>query len=137
MTGGIISVFNRAPHKLSCVKDGRVYDFPGHELTYITEDVLMYARAQNPVMGSDDPTTLQFESLISRVETRRGYPQRHSLEPLSAADLQKLPLERINRSMLDLVAQTAQSFAAAFPRSAHIEGPSAGMVGETKFGGVD
>lgn len=136
MTGDIIRIFNRAPWELSAIKDGRRYVIPvGY--SHITSDVLWYAQAQNPVPGTEDPHTFQFESLISYVHPDKR-KQKDSLDPIPAETLALMPKERIDRSKLDLHRQNGTELTASFPRGrVGMENPTSGVVdpGNQAFGG--
>lgn len=99
--GNIVRIFNRTPYVLTATKDGRQFPIkPGYN--HVTSDIVFFARAQNPVMGTEDPGTLEYESLISRVANAdEGEEQIDSLEPIPADILALMPRERINRMLLD------------------------------------
>jgi hypothetical protein len=134
MTGNIIRIFNRAPFGVIVTKDGRDHPIPpGY--SHITSDLLRFAREQNPVPGSEDATTLQFESLISRVAPP-GFVQRDSLEPISQEVLDLMPKERINRRTLEADRQDGTEQATAFPRGRVApHQPTVGMIDPGKFDG--
>lgn len=133
MTGDIITVFNRAPYALVVMKDGRTVDLPPGK-SQITRDLLLYARQQHPLPGSEDPNSLIYESFVSYV-AGPGEKQRDSLEPVSQDVIDMLPIERINRSLLPLDRQDGTTTKANFfPRGrVGVEAPSEGMLDPGKF----
>lgn len=135
MTGDIITVFNRAPHTLIVMKDGREYQLPpGY--SQITRDIFPFARQQHPLPGSEDPSTTLFESFVSYVANpRANETQRDSLDPVPQDVIDMLPKERINRMLLPPGRQNGTVAAHhAFPRGrVGVEHPSEGMLDPGKF----
>ena len=126
-TGNIIQIFNRTSRTLQVRKDGRTFPIPpGY--SHITEDVLRFAKEQNPVPGTEDPNTLVFESLIS-VVAPKGKTQRDSLDEIPEEVLAALAKERIDRTLLDPNRQHgAEVRQTMFPRGrVGIESPTPGM----------
>jgi hypothetical protein len=137
MTGPIVQIFNRAPWPLKAIKDGRTYDIPVG-FSHMTADVVPFAKLQNPLMGSEDPNTLQFESLIS-VVIPAGDPKRVQRDPLDALPaevIRAMPIERINRSLLDPSRQATEERATQFPRGrVGVEAPTEGFRDLIQKGG--
>lgn len=139
MRGDNVRIWNRTPLLLNAKKDGRDYTIPPGE-SWLPEDVVSYARAQNPVPGSDDPSTLMFESFISRIFSDREQPPNHPLDTIDEETyriMQAPGWERIDRSQLPADRQAAtQVPQPMFPRAktrVGMEGPTEGML-DTKFG---
>lgn len=132
-TGPIIQVFNRTGRQLLATKDGRQYPIPpGY--SHQTSDIVLYARNQNPVPGSEDPHTLAFESLISRV----AGPDEKQVDPLDEIPedvLESLPKERLDRSKLGPDRQGAEEMATRhFPRGrVGAEAVTEGMIDAGRF----
>lgn len=129
--GQIVKILNRAPWPLKVMKDGRQHDIPVGE-SHITEDLVPFARQQNPVMGTEDPNSLQYESLVS-VIVKDPKNQRHPLDLLDAELLKSLSVERIDRSLLPPDRQTnvRVTHMPQFPapgRRVGLEAPSENMV---------
>lgn len=132
--GEVVRIFNRTPHTLSVTKDGRQRRIPSG-YSHMTSDLVFYARTQNPVPGTEDPNTLAFESLISRVMPE-GVPQVDPLDEVPDDILASLPKERIDRSRLAPDRQVAEEVHMAhFPRGrVGVENPTEGMSDPGKFG---
>lgn len=138
MVGSIIQIFNRAPFALKATKDGRDYPIPVG-LSHITSDILPYAKNQNPVPGTENPETLEFESLVSYVHPDPK-KQRDPLDPIPADVLAAMPVERIDRGLLQPDRQNATALHPMFPKGrVGIDSPTAGMrdPGKHAFGGDD
>lgn len=128
MVGEIIQIFNRAPFPVSVMKDGRQKTIPAG-YSYITSDWLRFAKQQNPVKGTEDPNSLQYDSLISYVVPAGSkQKQRDPLDTIPIEVLQALPKERINRNLLALDRQNTTELGTMFPRGrVGVEAPSLGM----------
>lgn len=133
MIGDNIEVVNRTPSTLEVIKDGRTYRVPPGR-SWLRSDIVPYAKAQHPVMGTEDPTSPYFESLIG-VVARPGQPQRDPIDPMPQEVLDAMPKERIDRSLLDSDRQqNVQEIATTFPtRRVGMEAPTEGMVDPGKF----
>jgi hypothetical protein len=128
MIGDNIEIMNRAPWPLTAMKDGRSYKIPVGK-SWLRSDVVPYAKAQNPIMGSEDPNGPEFESLIG-VVAPKGTKQIDAIDPLPKEVIDALPKERINRSLLDPDRQAGvEERKTTFPtRRVSVEAPSEGMV---------
>lgn len=135
MIGDNVEVFNRAPFPLTAIKDGRSYRIPVGR-SWLRSDVIPFAKAQNPIMGSEDPTSPYFESLVS-VVAPAGIKQLTSepLDPIPQAVIDALPKERLNRNLMDSDRQqNVEEIATTFPqRRVGIESPTEGMTDPGKF----
>lgn len=135
MTGDVVTVFNRAPMALVVTKDGREYVLePGPN--HITRDLVLYAKQQHPMPGTEDPSTLAYESFISYVaDPRKGEVQRDLLDPVPQAVWDVLPKERLNRALLPQDRQNGTSEPAPFfPRGrVGFEQPTDGITDPGKF----
>jgi len=132
MVGDIVQIFNRAPWPLKAIKDGRTHEIPVG-ISHMTADVVPFAKAQNPLMGSEDPNTLQFESLVSVVipaNDPRKRVQRDPLDALPAEVIKAMSHERINRSLLDPDRQFGvEERPTMFPRGrVGVEAPTEGFT---------
>jgi hypothetical protein len=127
MIGDPIRIFNRAPWPLKAVKDGREYPIPVGE-SWMRSDVVRFAKEQNPIMGTEDPSTTLSESFIS-VVAADPKNQRDSLEPMDAEVLKHLSKERLDRTKLAPERQRATvGHRADFPtRRVGVEAPTPGM----------
>ena len=126
--GTIIEIFNRAPYALSVMKDGRSFPLPVGR-SHITSDLLLYAKAQNPVPGTEDPASLQFQSLISYIAPN-GQKQIDPLDSIPQEVLDAMPKERMDRNKLDPGRQNSvEMHMQSFPRGrVGVESPSSSMV---------
>jgi len=135
MIGDNVQVFNRAPFPLTAIKDGRSYRIPVGR-SWMRTDVIPFAKAQNPIMGSEDPTSPYFESLVSVVAPEgREQPESEPLDPIPQAVLDALPKERLNRNLMDSDRQqNVEEVKTTFPtRRVGMEAPSDGMIDPGKF----
>lgn len=123
--GKIVQVFNRTSRVLIVVKDGIEHQLqPG--LNSVTQDIVLYAKQQHPIPGSEDAQSLEYESLVSFVNPKK---QIDSLDPISDEVLKTLPKERINRMTLPPDRQDGESVQSNFPRGRMaIESPTEGML---------
>lgn len=129
-TGEIVQIFNRTTRTLTCMKGGRQHTIPPG-LSYVTFDVVMYARQQNPVPGSEDYQSLEYESLISLVAAK-GQKQKHPLDVVPDDVLDALGPERLNRASMQLDRQVGQTMTTAFPRGrVGVEDPTENMLDPT------
>lgn len=134
MTGPIVTVFNRTSRRLVVTKDGKETVLePG--INHITQDLVLYAKQQHPMPGTEDPNTLDYESLVSYVADRKkGEKQRDSLEEISDEILALLPKERINRMLLPLDRQNVEETPNVFPRGRlAVEAVTSGMIDPGSF----
>lgn len=135
MIGDVVRVFNRAPFALQVTKDGKqTVLYPGENS--ITRDLVLYAKQQNPVPGSDNPHTLIYESFISYIaNTARGEKQKDSLDPIPQDVIDVLPAERINRYLLPEERQKATPSAAPFFPKGRLgmEAPTEGVMDPGSF----
>lgn len=127
MIGDNVEIMNRAPWPLTVMKDGRSYTIPVGK-SWLRADIVSYAKAQNPIMGTDDPNGPEFESLIGIVAPK-GLKQVDAIDPLPKSVLESMPKERINRALLDADRQAAVETPTRFPKGrVGVEQPSEGMV---------
>ncbi len=136
-TGKIVQVFNRTNRVLIVVKDGIETPLkPGYN--HITQDLVLYAKQQHPIPGSEDAVTTEYESLVSFVQPDKK-DQVDSLDVISDDVLASLPKERINRMTLPADRQDGTSVQAHFPRGRMaMENPTDGVmnpVEDTRSGG--
>lgn len=129
--GAIVQVFNRAPWTLSVMKDGRQYQLPPG-LSHVTADIVPFARNQNPILGTEDPNDLSYQSLVSVVNPDPSQQDhlRHPLDPIDAETLAAMPKERIDRSLLAPDRQTnVRELTVPFPsRRVGVEAASENMM---------
>lgn len=129
--GEIVQIFNRTTHPLKVMKDGRQHDIPPGR-SYITADLVGFARQQNPVMGTEDVNSLGFQSLVSIV-SKEPSKQNHEKHPLDTLDdelLASLSVERIDRSTLPPDRQAnVREVRMSFPKGrVGVEAPTENMV---------
>lgn len=135
MIGPVVTVYNRAPFRLVVTKDGREHVLePG--INHITQDLVLYAKQQHPVPGSEDAGTLEYESFVSFVQPDPT-KQRDPLDDYDADIIKLLPKERVNRMTLPPARQNVVETANVHPkgRRVGIEAPSIGMEDPGKFDG--
>lgn len=134
MIGDYIQVFNRAPHSITIVKDGRHYAIPSGGPHPCRSDLIALGKDQNPIPGTGDPGSTICESLLS-VVAAPGDSQIDSLDPIPAEVLAALPKERLNRHLLAPERQHGIEVARPdFPKGrVGVEQPSGGMLDPGKF----
>jgi hypothetical protein len=129
--GEIVQIFNRTTHPLKVMKDGRQHDIPVGR-SWITEDLVGFARQQNPVMGTEDANSLLYQSLISIVckDPSKQDHERHPLDTLDDELLGSLSVERLDRSTLAPDRQAnVREVKMPFPKGrVGVEAPSENMV---------
>lgn len=129
--GSIVQVFNRAPWPLVVMKDGRQYHLPVG-FSHVTADIVPFARNQNPILGTEDPNDLSYQSLVSVVNPipEQQDHLRHPLDPIDAETIAAMPKERIDRSLLPPDRQAGvQELSVPFPnRRVGVEAVSENMV---------
>jgi hypothetical protein len=127
MIGDPIRILNKAPWPLKVVKDGREHDIPMGE-SWLRGDLLLFAKEQNPVMGTENPSTTQSESFIAVIASDPKM-QRDPLDLYDEETLKVLSKERINRSLLAPERQRATvGHRADFPKGrVGVESPTSGM----------
>lgn len=133
-SGPIVQIYNRTTRQLLATKDGRQYPIPPG-FSHLNSDIVDYARNQNPVPGSEDPNTLAFESLISRVASDDAR-QIDPLDDIPEEVLAALPGERLDRSKLGPDRQGAVEMPTRhFPKGrVGVDGVTEGMTDPGKFG---
>jgi hypothetical protein len=121
MIGSIVTIVNRTTRILKVTKNGLDMSLPPGE-THVTSDWVRFAKQQNPVPGTGNPFTLEFESLVGVKGTK------DDISPISDDILNALPAERLDRSMLDPKLQRADEQAVRFPTGrVGVHNPSEGM----------
>ena len=121
MIGRIVTVINRTSRLLKATKNGVDMSFPPGE-THVTSDWVRYIKQQNPVPGTGNPFTLEFDSLFGVKGTR------DDVSEIPDAVLNALPVERLDRSMLDAKLQHADTQTVRFPRGrVGVQAPTEGM----------
>lgn len=130
--GQLAQVFNRCPTRtLQYTVDGRRYTLkPG--LNNILDFHIPFARAQNAVPGSQDPSVpTSFDSIV-------GIPDKTDCSELMAEYLDALGKEKLDRNLLPPDRQIAVERPMAtrdYPnRRAGIEAATPGMVQPGRFG---
>ena len=93
MVGNQIVLVNRTQHPLKFTADGRQYTLqPGDNYGFV-ESQAQFAKAQNPLMGTEDYYSLEFESLV-------GVKGEDECSPISDETLEMVnqtEAERFNR----------------------------------------
>lgn len=121
MIGRIVTVINRTSRTLKATKDGVDMSFPPGE-THVTADWVRFIKQQNPVPGTSNPFTLEFESLFGVKGSKDDCSE------ISDDILNALPVEKLDRSMLDQKFQHTDTKAVRFPRGrVGVQAPSTGM----------
>lgn len=122
MIGDIVYVINRTSHTLIATKDSRQYYIPPGR-SPLRSDIVPYAKEQNPIPGTEDPFSLQVQSLIAVEGT--ADPTEHI--PDEVLDAIKGG-ERIDRSRLSKMLQRVQYDEHTLPNS-RIGGDASGSLG--------
>jgi hypothetical protein len=94
MTGNPVVLINRTSRVLTFVADGKQYELTPGENYGFNSAQARFAKAQNPLMGSEDYHTLRTESLVA-IKGSKDPVDEISDEVLNAA-----PLERFDRSSM-------------------------------------
>lgn len=93
IVGDPIVLVNRTAHPLEFTADGRTYKLtPGDNYGYVRPHA-QYAMAQNPLMGTEDFYSLEFESLV-------GIKGESACDPIAddvLEEVNKTEVERFNR----------------------------------------
>lgn len=120
MVGDQVVLVNRTSSRvLEFTADGRHYALkPGDNYGFL-EGHVRFARSQNPLMGSEDYHTLNFDSLV-------GVKGRTNCEPISDEDLE---LSELNVERFDPQSLPRQNRVAIKPRHPRMKGRIDGGAG--------
>lgn len=127
MVGDIVVIVNRTNRNLDVMKDGKPTVLkPGRNS--VNAGLIRFAKQQNPLPGSQDPYTLQEESLIGVEGTH------DNCEPIPDELLALLPIEKIDRTSPNMppdrrrVTEKATGFPKGRSRATSLQDPSPGMT---------
>ena len=126
-TGEIVCLVNRTTKNLTYMFDGYEYTLePGEN--YIPEIHVFFARNQNPRMGTQSPWAEDACEYLVGIKAKPGRKQKDDISPIEQTNAK----ERLNRSELDEVAQTAQ-LKTVVGRLGRSEVSVGGPAGSAKF----
>ncbi len=129
MIGNPIVLVNRTSHPLHFTKGGRQFTvMPGRNYGF-TSDQVRFAKAQNPLLGTEDYLTRKFESLIGVEGTK------DPVDPIPDAVLEAASPERFDRnSFVDPRLRNVEMIRGRVAESrdevATLAGPDAMAIGE-------
>jgi hypothetical protein len=131
MIGDQVVLVNRTPNTLSFVANGRHYPLkPGKNYGFL-EGHVKFAMSQNPLFGTEDYFTLEYESLVG-VETPEG-KQRTDCSEIPQSLLDELKdMERFNVASMSPAAQQGRMRIAAAWRKDKMRIPS--LAGANSIG---